>query len=448
MSDVFNLKDLVVNILRKWRWMLGFAIVFGILLGGYKYMSGTQELGNAATAINSNKEFEEEKKQLEEEIQILKNSIKDWKEYYTNSEFVKTDAYNSEVYNISFLIITNDNVDNSGLLSNDIASAYVNMISSGSIYDGFDLEAMDIDLCSNLISAEAEGSLVSISAVLDSKGKTKAVAEEICNKIESNELSVNELKDSYSVQFISKNIAQLNDLESESLAAKQSNVVVWGDRYQTSLDTKKKQLETLKSENGYIEVTKRSVIVDTIKFTIVGILGGIVFGIILGLILDLMGNKLRNKKELDRDFSLSCIGNPYMIESNEKKNFVDRCIDRLDGNQTVICNFEEKMDYIVANINMLLSNHTEIKEIAIVGSISNAKIQQLTESIQERFDNENIHFVWGEKLTVNSDTLQKVQKCDAVILVEKVQQSYWKDIELEYELLKKMRKEILGYVLI
>lgn len=448
MKEVFNLKDLIIHILRKWRWMLCFAVVFAILLGGYKYVSGMNELNHPTTENEAQQEFQESKKTLKAEIKLLKKSSEVCREYYTNNDLLKIDAYNANVYHMSFIVKMNEGIDNSGLISNDIASAYVDMIMNSEVYNQIEVDDDKLNLCSDLISATSEGSLVSITAIIDGEDYTKKVAEQIYEGIQNGNIVVQGMSDSYTVQLVSQNTTKIDTSDTESIAALQSNIVMWGDRYQNAIDARQKKLDTLESENGYEEVTKSTVISDTVKFIIVGIFGGIIAGVLLGLFLDLMGNKLRDNREIDKTFALSSIGNPYMVADAKRRNPIDHFIDYVDGKKYESCKFEEKADYIAMNLKVLLEKKENINRVLFTGSLADEKSEELFRAIQSRFADNSYQFVYGKKITTTADTVQSAEQCDALILMEQVNKTIWKDIELEYELANQLEKEVLGYVLV
>lgn len=448
MKEVFNLKDLIVNILKKWRWMLTFACVFAVLLGAYTYVSGMNELKNPTVSVKDNKEFEKEKKQLENEIDVLKKNIKSWSQYYTNSEVMKINALEADAYHVSFMVRTNQDVDQNGFLANDIAAAYANLIKSGKVYDDLGLNEEDTAMCMDLISATSEEGLVSVVAVIDKNEVTKDTLEKVFHEIQSGEITLEGFSDTYSVQLVSQNVSKLNNTEADAFLFKQEDLLACGDRYQSSLFAKNQALEKLKSENGYQEVTEATVKIDTVKYVVVGFVGGIIVGVLLALFFDLMSNKLRNKKEMETYLSLQCIGNPYMLTENQKRNIIDRGIDHLEGTPYQKCTMEEKVAYIVKHTDMLLSKQENINKILCTGTLSEKYSSELVEALKTEFKKMNCEVVFGEKITTKATSLSSIQECDAVIFIEKIGTSNWNDIQMEYDLVCEQDKPILGYLLV
>lgn len=448
MKATFNLRDLVISVLREWRWMLTFAIIFTVLLGGYKYYSGMSSLNNPDYVVNDNVDFEQKKTNLEGEIKTLGNSIDMWEEFYLNSAFMNLDPYNTEVHHVSFMVQLNEENDNNDLLSNDIATAYAELISNGGIYEQISIDEKEKEECSYLISAKATGSIVSISAVMDAQGIAEKAVGQIIDGIEQKTILLSVVAKGYHIDLISDNTCKANNLEEESLASKQSMIVVYGDRYQTSLDTKKKLLSTLESENGYEEITTSSVIKDAIKFGIVGFVSGIIVGVIIGFFLDLMGSRLRDAKEIENELEIQSIGNPYYGVSTKKRNPIDRLVDHIEGKEYISCSMREKGSYIASNLEVLLHGKDQMRNILVTGCAAEDRMNELCGAIHSELSDDTIVVTFGEDITKSTSTVRKANQCDAVILVEEIGVSKWNEVVLTKDVINNLKKEILGYILI
>ena len=86
-----SLLDLLYHILRRWRSIVLFAVLFCALLGGFKLAKGVRALGSTDLK-DEQKNYESQlkgytisKKHLENQIKELTESIQDKEDYYDHS---------------------------------------------------------------------------------------------------------------------------------------------------------------------------------------------------------------------------------------------------------------------------------------------------------------------------------------------------------------------------
>ena len=132
MEGLFDFKDFIIRILRKWRLIIILSLLTGILLGGGKFINGNIQLkGTTAQTDKTDNESKENIENIEESIELLDEGISAWDAYYANSKLMKIDSYNAERYSIIFTVEDTFNKETS--LS--IASACEKAVTSGMYYE-------------------------------------------------------------------------------------------------------------------------------------------------------------------------------------------------------------------------------------------------------------------------------------------------------------------------
>ncbi len=126
-------------------------------------------------------------------------------------------------------------------------------------------------------------------------------------------------------------------------------------------------------------------------------------------------------------------------------NFIDKWIDRLDGQVECSLPAEESIKKIAANIAAVLSGQE--KSLLFVGSINKSNIQMLCEQLSAYLPNTISCKAAGNILT-DAETVKLVTDCDCIVLVEQEGKSTYPIIEQEIQAIKDLNKSIVGFVLV
>ena len=117
--------------------------------------------------------------------------------------------------------------------------------------------------------------------------------------------------------------------------------------------------------------------------------------------------------------------------------------DRLAGTLRM-AKEKQAMGIIAANLREFAGNR---KQILITGTISEILIKEFSEKIAEEFRKDDISIIYGADINSSVDTINKTSICDAIILVEQLDVSKFRNVYHENERIDMSGKEIFGYVL-
>ncbi len=116
-------------------------------------------------------------------------------------------------------------------------------------------------------------------------------------------------------------------------------------------------------------------------------------------------------------------------------------LDKLDGRERV--SDESVVDIISTNILGMLDKG---ESVFLTGMVEELRLSGLAEEIQQRISELKLGF--GTDILNSAVTLQNLQQYDKVILVELRRQANLREIEKEIEIVRNMKKDVLGYIII
>lgn len=167
---------------------------------------------------------------------------------------------------------------------------------------------------------------------------------------------------------------------------------------------------------------------------VIGLLGGLVLAVLLLAILYLLRPTVQTP-----DVIQSQIGIPHLggVQGNS-------LADKLAGKLRMVSK-DEAPAFIAANIADVSSPGARL---LLTGSLPQQKIAELAEKLQPSFDGSEITLSVGGDVNNSVDTVHLLDDCDAVIMVEGIDQSTLKNVYYQKDRMEMADKAILGYVLI
>ena len=110
-----DLKDLMFAVLRKWRPIVLLAIVFALLLGGFKIFKGLNQLKDEEYVKQNQEEYKASldqynatKKRLEKELANIEENIESQQKYKDESILLNINPYDEYMESATFYISTDD----------------------------------------------------------------------------------------------------------------------------------------------------------------------------------------------------------------------------------------------------------------------------------------------------------------------------------------------------
>ena len=112
-EDEIDLKALIIAVLRKWRILFVTAILFAVLLGGFKGLTGFLKLQDPeyvqeqTNAVNEEKaQYETQKEMYETQLRNLEAEVRTLNDYREKSLYMNIDPYNEYRETVTYYINT------------------------------------------------------------------------------------------------------------------------------------------------------------------------------------------------------------------------------------------------------------------------------------------------------------------------------------------------------
>lgn len=451
-----DLKDLMFSVFRKWRPIIVVAVVFALLLGGFKTAKGIGQLGDAdyvkenkAAYDLSMEQYESTKKRLEREIENIQDNIKSQEQYKKDSILMNINPYD-EYVSAATLYISTDYQIMPGMAyqnpntSASILKAYMSIAQNGEMYN-YVLGKMNNELSlrylKELVKMEPDydNNMLSITVVGDSKQRAAKVMELLMDSIEeSHEKLIQTIAD-HEVNIVDETSYVSVDLELEQ---QQQDLSANMEQLASSLQAKSKELTDLKEPASGL-LSKTSVLKGAIKYAILGGVLGAFMAVFFICVAFLMSDKLVNDKELRRRYGLMVLGT--FKKSGRKKvfAFVDRWLDKLEGAAERELEDERTFEVIAANVN----NYAEgIKNVLLIGTVDRDALDRLCKGLESLMP--GLSLTAGGNPCKEAETIKEAASCDAVIMVEQREKSMFGNMENELELMRSLNKKVLGCIVL
>lgn len=447
MEQTISLKNLIFQILFRWRGIIGIALTFGILLGVYQGMQQMQAQSDPEKAEILWKDYEDELFEYNTEKTTLENSLTQMESqyessatYYEESLLMKIDPYNVykgsvEVYLDSYFEILPSMTYQNPDAINQLMAAYQSKLEYGDMY-GEIAQALGSDssvkymkeLVSVTYSNYSRAIIFDIKA--ESLESVEQISEVIVDQVENlHQIILDDLAD----HAINITKSSINSWIDDGLLTRQENLTFNKVELLLDINTAEKELRDLKepSEPG-------SIIIPVIKYFFLGaVVGGIlVVGCIaVGI---LFSNKLEEESFVESELNQLVLG--VRPVTRGKSNGIDKMLEKMYNN-SVISTEDEFLEYVLASLSQV--NRDKLS-IHFTGSISSEELTSIFEKLSNKLDKTTV----GGYVLQDKVSLEKLEQAEAVVLIEKRNETNINALDREIKYLEKMEKKVLGIVVL
>lgn len=446
-----DLKDLMFAVLRKWRLILATAVLFAVLLGGFKTAKGLGQMRDETYVSENQKAYEESLEQyeitkgrLEKEIENIQNNIQDQQDYRENSILMNINPYDVYVETASYYVGT-DYVILPGMsyqnpnTSASILKGYMSIAQNGEMYNyvlSRMKNSMSLRYLKELVTIEADydNSMLDIRVIGDTKERASEVMSCIRESIENSRETMTAAIGAHSINAVEESSFVSVDLD---LDQKQKEFSATMDQLDTSLEEKTEELKALEEPANTL-LNSAVVVKSGVKYGILGGVLGAFLVVFFVCVAFLMSDKLVSARELKRRYGVPVLG----VFSRQPKGafaFIDRFINSLESGKSQ--EMEEKQLFEVAAANA--ENHMEsVREILLIGTVDEAMLEMVRDGLAGNL--RGVSLTVGGDLGRSADAIRKVPGCDGVILVEKRNASGFAAIEQELDVVRSLEKPVIG----
>lgn len=272
-------------------------------------------------------------------------------------------------------------------------------------------------------------------AYLDEKGAgdlLEGILSEVRDEFAEMQASMGE----HQVLVLNQNVTSETDLNLLSVQKSNSDMLV---TLQKTLQEKEKALDELKEPTMPAALFKTTLLKSGIKYGILGGVLGAFMTVFLICVVFLMSDKLSSEKELKNRFGLKVLG--VFAQKRKKRAFsgIDNWLDRLEGKTGTA---EEKV-YEVLAVNV--ENYREDgSKLMLTGTVNDVVLQEVAGKLRPML--KGIELQVASDMNESAATLKLLPACDGIILVEERGNSKFTAIEQELEVIKSLKKKVIGCI--
>lgn len=367
-----SMKELLVYILRRWRIIIGFALLFALALGGYSFLTQSSRLNGGEASANID---------------------------FGTQLSLTIDLVDFDNNGMSAL---NENTARNDRL-NKLKDRYLLIAQAAPLSDILKdvagVETVDAEMI-NLVNIESPSVGILNITVKGNHGLNTGLAAEA----------------------IYKYLQGFTDQLSESVSANILSVIA------------KKSLTSASAgeSTGNGRFNARSYVMNSV----IGLLIGFVAGVLFVASIYLIRLPLQTPEQVQKLLGIRYLGG---VRRNKHLSLGDILAGSLRVAQE-----NKAIEMISANLGEFVGNN---KNILVTGTISGTVIDEFTKKLALDFKEKELSFVSGPDINKNAETVTELGKCDAVVLVERIDCSQLKHVNEVKERIDMSGKEILGYIL-
>lgn len=272
--------------------------------------------------------------------------------------------------------------------------------------------------------------------VLDYEASIRSVDTSILNT-DSSIRAINADIRSLNEQIDELNIAIRNlPLEEQNL---QNAIAGYNDE---SFEFKAEQLELLKEpEPQYPGYTVMSIFTGFVKMAIIGGVIAFILVFIYFIVIGLMGGRVLSSEHVCEAIGSEFFG--YWPKMNKKKRFafIDDWIDRQSGCAVKGMTAKTASELVLSNIAVACAN---VNKIMLCGGANKRIIAEVADAVKLQVP--EVEVITGGTIDVDPATVRGLAECDAVVLVEQLDDSNLNVAVKLKERAQAMEKPVLGVV--
>ena len=433
-ENVISLKSIFVHIFYHWRSILISAVIGGLLLCGYQYLTNNKSNPKVSVTTESNsaqKEIDRYTKLLESQTAYQNESVY----YQLNPQAVWT-ATNTYLITVDPSVLEAFPAGSTADPVDYILTAYTAPLSG--LQDGQGLKEVfgteSLDYASELVGGHIDIDTNTVDITV--KGGNREDAQKGSDYLHTRimEISKGEPQTIYphNITRIKQEIGITVD---DTLAKKQTNLA-------KSIEENKKNLQSaqnnLTAEGKATGLSRKS---NLVKMGLIGLLLGAFLAVCFYACQYIFNRKLKDSKELSDKYNLPILGEITHSEARKPGHGIDKLIEKW----AEVKNSQEKAK-VYDSIVALIREH-KTGNILLTGTISKEDLDLTFSELKTRLDEKQTIIAVGDLLN-NATALTEASQASAVILVEKMNASRQADIQREAEMMIIAKAEVIGAIVL
>lgn len=480
-----SLIDLLFEVLLKWRIIILFMIIGGLLLGGYSYMQSAQTIEQQAKSELSDAErlalLEETLTEGEKDKVNMALEYANYETYYKESVLMQIDANNVPTMELLFDVQAPDEIK--GKLVSVYGQMFQTGISEWLIQNGTD--AIQASKVNELIGVgqfediwidpnEFHYVYIDQTDKCNCKGflyvyiihtdefNCKELAETVKLYMEAQQMELVKEYGEHELILVNESYATLTNTDilnkqrdalvkitdsNSKIAALEKEFTEAQQQYFALLrNAVKVETEDVETESEAVEFTPNPTV--SIKYVAIGVVLFAFIYICFVFLTYIFNNKLRVNDDFTALYDIPQLG--VIIGKDVKKKFlgfVDAFILRLRNRNKREFTMEESKEIASVAIKVA-AKKSESNEVYLIGCDLKNQADNICTDIQNVLKEDNIRIEIIDNILYNAEEMDKLTNVQCAVLVEKAGSTMYEEVEKELELLKRNNVNVLGGILI
>ena len=477
---IVTIADLIHEIVRRFWIVIILAVVFAVLLGGYRYIADSK----AAAAMQSDTEntadislsnLSEEEQNEVNNILLIEENMLQQQEYAENSILMKIDPYNESVATLQYYFNVDEPVDSAEQdYRTNLLDMYQSYIENGALISDLKEQGMDLDAqyLEEIISCEVQpgaetgdvsevlllGSQMTsfdVKVINENSESCKELADKIVTCMQNYQEKLNTSIGSHELILMDQSYSQMvdNDLMTykydrvNSIASMQERIDTLKENLSAEqLNIVEQSIEHVQSESlmhtgDSSEETTAPVSINK-KYVAVGALAGIILACLFIVVTYIMRGTINKAEDLQYLYNMRILGE---IVFKSRKNPFLSVWNKLLGHGDKVMPLKEQLALLETNL-LLTCKKKQIQKMLISGGDENGL--NCMKEVFQKLGNQGIEVEYVSDLLASSVALQKLSEYDTVILVEHIRKSQYSDIIKQIEICSEQEVELLGAIVL
>lgn len=455
-EDEVDLKELLIWVLRRWRGIILCALIFAILGGAFKGITGLAKLHDAEYMESQRKTVEEDQEQYdtqkelyETQLKNLENEIRTLNDYREKSIYMNIDPFNEYHETVTYYISTDYQImpgmDYQNLNpTTSILNAYIRRVQDFNIYGGtLNLidNAITVSDIKELVQVQQDNtnSMFTVTIVGPDEKIPQILMDTVRKTVEDSKKDIEQSIGKHNVNEVMANSGYTVDtVLSDNKIRFEDNMTKLHD----ALVKKQKAIDDLKEPSGEV-LSKKGVVKQAVKFGLMGLIGGGFISTLWVCAIFLLSDRMPGESELKEKYGIRIIGRYRREEKKGSFSFVDRWIGGLEGIRKVDYDRECVIQLAAANLEGIVPKGSSI---AVIGAIDKEQLHMLCDRLKKYVGEYAI--LEAGNITEESEALRKLIAIDGVVFVESVDNTKRSEFLRALETVQEQKKEVYGLILI
>ena len=473
-----EIKDLLWEVVRRWRVLVIMAIICGIGLGMYQYRIDSSKTD--VVVVTKSKEELEKSMSVQDVSEVtgavaLLNQLKQKSEYMDQSTLMQMNPYEENAVLLQYIVLSDDKNQES------LIAAYQNYLEEG--YLAQKLAGEDALYLAELISVvkdsqslyvysdntnesiqipvteEKKGDCLSVkisgvdeSAAIALADEVKKVLEEYADVLKR-EVGNHQLKliEEMSCVIVDQDLAELQNRNATAIKVISNNI----DKMKNEMTSDQVKLYTYRV-TGTSQSTNQGTTTTSlpkhaslsVKHVAIGVILGIVLGCVIVLLQYLFSARLRCAEELKTLYQVKVLGE---LENPNKKKAVfsgiDKLFEKIRYANVKNLSYENALQMICASITIDCKSHA-CDKVILTGSMLEDMPEQIMDELKKRCGEKGVIVETTNAIVYDAEALEATVKCGNVMFLEQKRHSLYDELYKEFALCKEHGVHISGVVVV